>query len=245
MAFDEWMFGEAMRDSSFVALRLYTWQPGGITIGLNQRAELALRWENVGGTAVIRRATGGRALYHDPSELTYSVVLGAAVAERLLGSCDSRISSRLADGLVRFLGRIGIGAEFVRRSSPVDRAPISTNPAPCFASTARYELVAGGEKVIASAQRCIGKAILQHGAIKTNGVVQHAALAPIATAQRQGSAIQSVESERLNIVAPDFFGAMAEVLGVPWEMGGVIDSHRVAERAAQIMSAPLGRRDFF
>ena len=246
MAFDEWLFAEALRNPESVALRLYSWQPGAITIGLNQRAELALDWQKVGDTTVIRRATGGRALYHDPSEMTYAVILGAAVAGRLsAGEGNSRISGLLAEGLVEFLGRIGIGAEFVRRSSPVDRGPVSVNTAPCFASTARYELVAGGEKVIASAQRRIGETVLQHGSIKTNGVAQHAALPPITTEQSVTTPIQSVDFEQLNIAAVHFFAALAEKLGVKWGLSAATDAAKLTQRAAQIMSAPLGRRAFF
>ena len=245
MAFDECLFLEAVHNPELVALRLYTWEPGGITIGLNQRAELALDWQRVGGTAVIRRATGGRALFHDPSELTYAIVLGAsAVTRSAAAGGNSQLSSRLADGLVRFLARIGIGAEFVRRSGPVDRGPVSVNTAPCFASTARYELVAGGEKIIASAQRRISEAVLQHGSIKTNGVVQHDALPLVAMSSRTSTAIQSIENEQLNIAAVHFFGAMAETLGVDWEVCKTVDTERLTQLTAQIMSAPLGRREF-
>lgn len=245
MAFDEWLFSEALKNPDLIALRLYSWSPGAITIGLNQRAELALDWHRAGATPVLRRATGGRALYHDPSELTYSVALGAASAARLAaGGGSAQLSSRLADGLVRFLARIGIGAEFVRRSSPVDRGPVSVNTAPCFASTARYELVAGGEKIIASAQRRIGDAVLQHGSIKTNGVVQHDALPMIETGRDLFTAIQSVECEHLNSAAKEYFAAMAESFGIEWEISEISDSAWLAQRTAQIMSAPLGRREF-
>ena len=40
---------------------------------MNQRDETALDFTKLNGINPIRRITGGRAIYHDPSELTYSI----------------------------------------------------------------------------------------------------------------------------------------------------------------------------
>jgi len=245
MAFDEWLFGQAVHDPGFVAFRLYTWLPGAITIGLNQRAEMALDWRAIGSTVVIRRATGGRALYHDPSELTYSVVVGADTTRRLCaGGSTSRLSGLIAHGLTRFLIRQGIGAEFVRRSSPVDQRPVADHTMPCFASFARYELVSGGRKVVASAQRRTGDAVLQHGSIKMGGVTNHAALPGIGDLGGPDSELQSLDYEWLMKAARDLFAAIAESIGVDWKVIEERVEEQVLPGALQIMSTPLSRRDF-
>jgi len=244
MALDEWLLRQALCDPGFVAFRLYTWLPAAITIGLNQRADVALDWRAVGNTVVIRRATGGRAIYHDSSELTYSVVLGEDATRRLCsGRSASRISALIAQGLTRFLAQRGIGAEFVRRSSLLDQRPVAGHTAPCFASSARHELVSGGRKVVASAQRRIGEAVLQHGSIKAGGVAYHAALAGIGEAEGSDLRLQSIDYEWLMATACDLFSAIGEVIGIGWKLTEEQTEERVSLLASQIMSAPLERRD--
>jgi len=74
-AFDEMMLDFVLGRPDVILLRLYTWMPGTITIGLNQEMERALDVSRLGNTPLIRRVTGGRAVYHDPTELTYAVAV--------------------------------------------------------------------------------------------------------------------------------------------------------------------------
>ena len=55
MAFDEWLLARAERTPGFAAVRLYSWQPGAITYGVNQKESKAYRAEQLGDTPVIRR----------------------------------------------------------------------------------------------------------------------------------------------------------------------------------------------
>ncbi|MCK4573421.1 MAG: hypothetical protein KAU36_03575, partial [candidate division Zixibacteria bacterium] len=75
MAFDEWLFARACESPGSIMLRLYSWRPGAITFGFNQKEQTAVDCERLNGTPLIRRVTGGRALYHDPSELTYAIAV--------------------------------------------------------------------------------------------------------------------------------------------------------------------------
>ena len=163
MAFDEWMLGQALEHPDRVAIRLYTWKVGAITFGFNQRPESALKLEQLGDTPAIRRATGGRALYHDPGELTYSVALkdSGAVSSMTHGSVAAS-SAMIADVLVDFLDRIGIQSNYVKQSSRENARPEFFHKAPCFASHARHEVVTGQGKIVASAQRRVEDAILQN-----------------------------------------------------------------------------------
>ena len=179
MACDEWMAAHADSSRS-ILIRLYSWQPGGITIGRHQREERALRWDLLHGTPVIRRITGGRAIYHDPSELTYAVAMptdGGGV-EQLAGSVAA-VSRTLSEVLSDFVTALGIEARVMSRSAPGEADTARLHTAPCFTSYARREILADGRKVVASAQRRMGQAVLQHGSVKLAGIVGHAALPDI------------------------------------------------------------------
>jgi len=177
MAFDEWMFAGAIKEPAAVFLRLYSWQPGAITVGYNQDLKRAVDHSRLAGTAVIRRITGGRALYHDPSELTYSVAIGEHRLESIASSGSvSAVSRVIAEVLVEFLATMGLAAEPTWRSSQRERRRNFFHKAPCFASFSRYEIASQGRKVVASAQRQIGRTVFQHGSIKMAGVATHPAL---------------------------------------------------------------------
>ena len=91
MAADEWLMEQAFSRPGYVALRLYTWNAGAITFGYNQDVDRAVDYSALNGTPLIRRITGGRALYHDPSELTYAIVVNTTGLgkTRLTGSITS------------------------------------------------------------------------------------------------------------------------------------------------------------
>lgn len=178
MACDEWLMEAARRSPETVFLRLYTWRPGTVTIGLNQRADSAYDASYIGSTPIIRRVTGGRALYHDLSELTYAVALdtdGADHGSGLTGSI-SETSRIISEALAAFVDSCGRPVSYVKTSSPENARPDFFHRAPCFASRARYELTDPAGKVVASAQRRIGSVLLQHGSIKLFGVAPHPAL---------------------------------------------------------------------
>ena len=206
MAFDEWLLGVAAVTPGSVFLRLYSWMPGAISFGFHQDATRALDWDRVGETPVIRRLTGGRALYHDPAELTYSLVWNhCQPPAHPLGRARSESTAAIAAGLVKFARDLGFPADYVR-TSPGDQArPSYFHKAPCFASAARYEVVCNGRKLVASAARRLPTATLQHGAIKLDMTVPHPALAH--------SEIAQVNSpEELSAVSPGVFLARVSVM---------------------------------
>jgi lipoate-protein ligase A len=139
-------------------LRLYRWSPACLSLGRNQpaRGRYDLRALADRGIDVVRRPTGGRAVLHH-RELTYSV----AVPEALLGG-PRRAYAAINRALVVGLRRLGIPAAQQPTSSA--RAPVPSL-APCFAEPVEGEVVAGGRKLVGSAQRRIGAVILQHGSL--------------------------------------------------------------------------------
>jgi lipoate-protein ligase A len=162
MAIDEAMWRGRQAGTSPPTLRFFAWAPPTVSLGYGQPldrhvdAEACRRF----GVGVVRRPTGGSAIYHDgpDRELTYSV---AATAEDLGVSADLLDTYRwIGRALVRGLRVLGAAAEMV----PTGRG-LGRDPAFCFARTAAYEIEVGGKKVVGSAQRRQGTSFLQHGAV--------------------------------------------------------------------------------
>ena len=157
MAVDEVLM-ESVRLRGAPTLRLYAWDPPTLSFGRNQPARgLYPRDElQAAGVDIVRRQTGGRAVLHD-QELTYSV----AAPDRLLGSAKSayRAINEVFVGALRALG-VGASVHPTSEFTP----PLST--APCFAEPAAGEVVAGGRKLVGSAQVQRDGVLLQHGSVQ-------------------------------------------------------------------------------
>jgi len=245
MAFDECMLESVLRRPGLILLRLYTWREGAITFGCNQEIERAVCRSRLGGTSLIRRVTGGRAVYHDISELTYAVAVNTETDElrKWAGSVTS-IYLRLAEGLQAYLDSTGIATKLVRRSSDQRALSVNTACIPCFGSAARYELLANGTKVVASAQRQVAGALLQHGSIKLDGVAAHPALPGGSISDAQP---QLLTKSRFDGLAGRFGSALGRVLGCEPEkfVPIPIPAKSLRARLDQVRSEPLVRRDVF
>lgn len=154
MAVDEALMGEAVE--GVVSLRLYGWDPACLSFGRHERARGRYQEDEAArrGIDVVRRPTGGRAVYHD-DELTYAVTAPAGLWGRLRESY-TRINRALARGL----RALGVSAETWEGG----RGP-GLAAGPCFGTAAPGEVTAGGRKLVGSAQWRHGGALLQHGSI--------------------------------------------------------------------------------
>lgn len=155
-------------------LRLYGWTPWCVSLGHFQRPERELDAAAMRerGWDVVKRPTGGRAVLH-AEELTYSILAGKGEADW----CGTLARSYEAIGAAWAQALSGFGLDMVRgvpgrgaltAASPDVSlpAPRSQAPAPpCFASSAKSELVFGARKVVGSAQRRTREAFVQHGSI--------------------------------------------------------------------------------
>ncbi|MBS1902644.1 MAG: lipoate--protein ligase family protein [Bacteroidetes bacterium] len=146
-------------------LRLYTWKPYAISLGYKQdESSIDLEACARAGVDVVRRPTGGRAVYH-AEELTYAVIMHFEPNEGIYA-----VHNKIAVALLDLLQPLAGGR--LKLTSPRDTDSIRdaykpgtlTNIA-CFTSTARYEITLDGKKVVGSAQRRFGNAVLQHGSI--------------------------------------------------------------------------------
>ncbi|MBI4609966.1 MAG: lipoate--protein ligase family protein [Candidatus Rokubacteria bacterium] len=163
MALDEAMLLARIQGLAPPTLRFFSWNPPTVSLGYGQRLDARINVEACRrlGAGVVRRPTGGSAIYHDTleREVTYSVVARAGDFE---GSGDLLESYRwIGAGLTAGLRRLGVEAEMV----PVQPSDPAATPAFCFARTGSYEIEVGGKKLVGSAQRRQAGAFLQHGSI--------------------------------------------------------------------------------
>lgn len=165
MALDEAILRSCENEEAIPTLRLYLWEPPGVSIGYFQSIENSVdfvrcRESNVD---VVRRITGGRAVLHE-NEVTYSVC--ASIRECPgVGRNISETYRKISFALLESLAALGIKAEWVR---PKREGTISTDSdfsKPCFISNSRYEITVAGKKLIGSAQRREGNCFIQHGSI--------------------------------------------------------------------------------
>jgi lipoate-protein ligase A len=135
-------------------VRLYGWSRPTVSFGKNEPAQRVKAAE----LDYVRRPTGGRAVLHD-DELTYAVV---APLDAFGGLREAylRINEALAEA-IRALGAV------VDVSAAT--GTLGLDAGPCFRAPARGELVAGGRKVVGSAQARLEGALLQHGSILLGG----------------------------------------------------------------------------
>ena len=126
-------------------LRLYSWSPSAVSIGRNQdlTAEVNVEESNNLGVDIIRRISGGGAVFHDEyGEITYSAVFDS---RELDSTTLDESYYKVTGGISAFLSSLGLKSDGGRIHCPsifVDRKKISGN-----------------------ARAQIGNIILQHGTI--------------------------------------------------------------------------------
>lgn len=123
-------------------VRFYRWQPPAISIGYFQslEEEVDLQACHQHHVDVVRRITGGGAVYHD-AELTYSIVIEEnhpAMPQNIIQSYE-----RICNALILGFKQLNIDSSF---------APIN-------------DILAGGKKISGNAQTRKQGIVLQHGTV--------------------------------------------------------------------------------
>ncbi len=150
-------------------LRLFRFVPPGITIGFAQRPEreLDLARCREAGIEWAVRPTGGRAIFH-ADEWTYSIA--AARDEPAWGGADDETRAAVSRVMLGALRALGVPAESSGKhparatGSRTPRPPGGAAP-PCFASTARHEVVLDGRKLLGAARRRTAAGWLEQGSV--------------------------------------------------------------------------------
>jgi lipoyl(octanoyl) transferase len=164
MALDEALLEWVADRPDSVYLRTYGWVEPTLTLGYFQCLSEALaepRWQ---GVPLVRRATGGGAIWHD-HELTYAIVMPAHHARArpcsaLYESVHAAIASTLRAQGLNACRRAVISLAPRNAAERPSRRPFL-----CFTDRDPEDIVVSGFKVVGSAQRRHARAILQHGSL--------------------------------------------------------------------------------
>lgn len=152
MARDEALLAEAQP-----VVRLYAWRPACVSLGRAQTdKEVDLDLARAWGLDIVRRATGGGAILHDETEVTYAVVLPLdfpGLPRDISGSF-----ARMSDGVVRGLRALGLPAK-------IESVPDNTRETLCYVRKQGTNVMVRGRKISGGAQRRTDKAVLQHGTV--------------------------------------------------------------------------------
>ncbi|MDD5697900.1 MAG: hypothetical protein PHH77_04720 [Victivallaceae bacterium] len=154
MALDEILLLEA-ENLGRPLIRIYAWDRPAVSIGYVQHYAAA---PGGGKYTVVRRPTGGGAVWHD-CDLTYTAVVPAADPICKLSRLESyRVFHR---AVLLALDKFGIEAGLASDTcGPVDRATMR-----CFVTPTRYDVVAAGKKYAGAAQRRTKTGLLHQGSI--------------------------------------------------------------------------------
>ncbi len=142
MAIDEVILEKIAQGASPPTVRFYRWRPSAVSIGRFQRIREVVDIDKCRklGIDVVRRITGGGAVYHDYNgEITYSVL----APEELLPRDITKSYREICGWIARSLETLGIESSF---------QPIN-------------DIIVDGKKISGNAQTRRKGVVLQHGTI--------------------------------------------------------------------------------
>lgn len=217
LAFEEYVLRHQTRGSYLIL-----WQNhNAVIIGRNQNAEAEINRPFVEqhGIRVVRRNTGGGAVYHDLGNLNYSFITDAADAE-------TRSAAQFTGPVVRTLRELGLDAE----------------------SSGRNDILVAGRKVSGTAQQLLKGRILHHGTLlfDSDPDMISGALNPDPTKFRSKS-VQSVRSRVGNIrsaLAEDMeLSAFWAYLKTSLARDGIVPTSLSPEELAQVRALKAEKYD--
>jgi len=168
MAADQALLNDAAR-SGTATLRLYRWDPPCLSLGRNELESHynPARIEQL-GIDVVRRPTGGRAVWHE-DEVTYAVAAPIATFGSLREAYCG-IHERIAAALRALGADVTLAPDRrLTRPPPYPTAASPDRPGPCFETAVGGEILVQGRKLVGSAQVRRGDAFLQHGSVLLGG----------------------------------------------------------------------------
>jgi lipoate-protein ligase A len=179
MAIDEAIAFARLRYMTPNTIRLYRWNPSAVSIGYFQSIEKEVNLPTCEkyGIDVIRRITGGGAVYHDYNgEITYSLV--APEIDPKMPSDIMKSYQAICGAIINGLKHIDVESEF----KPVN------------------DIIAGGKKISGNAQTRRHGVILQHGTILVDSDIHRMfEVLRVSDAKISDKLIQAVEERVTNI----------------------------------------------
>jgi len=179
MAIDEAIALNRLKEDNPNTVRLYRWKPSAVSVGYFQSLEKEVNLETCGalGVDVIRRITGGGAVFHDyDGEITYSLVAPESdpkMPRDILASYQV-----ICRAIVEGLKTLGVVAEF----KPVN------------------DITAGGKKISGNAQTRRHGVVLQHGTVLVDSDIRTMfQVLRVSDAKISDKMIQAVEERVTNV----------------------------------------------
>lgn len=162
MAIDEAISIAHQRGFVPPTFRIYTWPFQAITVGYFQSVqnEIDLDACRRSSIPVIRRWTGGRAVFHG-TDLSYSLVASSPSSAFPVNTIRE-VFSKTGRAFVLAFNQIGITTKIQGARTLGSKNPV------CFASPSQHEITNSGRKIIGSAQRRWAHGFLQQGSIPLN-----------------------------------------------------------------------------
>lgn len=179
MAIDEAIALNRLKEDNPNTVRLYRWRPSAVSVGYFQSLEKEVNLETCSalGVDVIRRITGGGAVFHDyDGEITYSLVAPESdpkMPRDILASYQV-----ICGAIVEGLKTLGVDAEF----KPVN------------------DITAGGKKISGNAQTRRHGVVLQHGTVLVDSDIRTMfQVLRVSDAKISDKMIQAVEERVTNM----------------------------------------------
>jgi lipoate-protein ligase A len=163
MALDEALLQSFDPHTSLPVLRLYGWSPPAFSLGRFQKVDDVLDLDRcrAADVAVVRRITGGGAIFH-ADEITYSLV---CEPHQIPASNSIKDSFRILTGfLLEFYQSLGLDALYaVDYMTKGEKLGERTQF--CFAGRETFDILINGRKIGGNAQRRTKQVVFQHGSI--------------------------------------------------------------------------------
>lgn len=179
MAIDEAIALNRLKEDNPNTVRLYRWKPSAVSIGYFQSLEKEVNLDTCSafGVDVIRRITGGGAVFHDyDGEITYSLVAPESdpkMPRDILASYQV-----ICGAIVEGLKTLGVDAEF----KPVN------------------DITAGNKKISGNAQTRRHGVVLQHGTVLVDSDIRTMfRVLRVSDAKISDKMIQAVEERVTNV----------------------------------------------
>ncbi len=217
LAFEEYVH-RSRREGNYLIL----WQnKNAVIIGRNQNAgeEINRAFVDANGISIVRRNTGGGAVYHDLGNLNYSFISDA-------GNLENRSGALFTSPVVAALRGLGLDAE----------------------SSGRNDILVSGQKVSGTAEHLLQGRILHHGTLlfDSDASMIAGALNPDPT-KFQSKSVKSVRSRvgniRSHLEADMTLEAFWNYLKVALVQGGIIPTALTDAELAQVEALKRAKYD--